>query len=131
MTQAGPLDEAMVREMLDADVAYLEAVKKALADFKAQPPAGWEQWDGWRKPDPWETVVLPHLERYREWSEEALRELKAGNPARAFEVATAQLGLSKKVDFDLGWATPANQQAMEAALDRVSAAVDRVWRLKP
>jgi hypothetical protein len=128
MTQTG-LDEAMIQELLDADVAFSDAVQKALGDFHAAAPAGWQQWEPWRKPDPWQDTVLPHLQKYREWSEEALREFKSGNPARAFEAASGQMGLSKKIDYDLGWATPENQQALEAALDRVDAAADRIWRL--
>jgi hypothetical protein len=128
MTQTG-LDEAMIQELLDADVAFIDAVQKALGDFHASAPAGWQQWESWRKPDPWKDKVLPHLQKYREWSEEALREWKKGNPAPAVEAATGQMGLSKKIDFDLDWATPENRQALEAALDRVAAAADRIWRL--
>lgn len=130
MTSASSLDESMIQELLDADVAFIGAVQKALADFQAAAPAGWQQWEAWRKPDPWQTTVLPHLQRYEQASQEALQEFRAGRPDRAFAAATGQMGLSKKIDYDLGWATPENQQALEAALDRLDAAADRIWRVQ-
>jgi hypothetical protein len=123
------LDEAMVQELLDADLAFIAAVQKALADFDAAPPGGWQEWESWRKPDAWRNTVLPNLERYREGAEDGLREIKAGNPRRAFFAAQGQMGLSKKIEFDSAWASPAHQQAIADATERVSAIADRIWRI--
>lgn len=123
------IDEAMIQELLDADRALIGAVQKALADFEAAPPSGWQQWESWRKPDPWRTTVLPNLERYRQGAEEGLRELRAGNAKRAFFAGQGQMGLTKKIELDSSWATPANQKAIADAIERVSVIADRIWRI--
>ena len=123
------IDEPMVQELLDADRALLEAVRKALADFDAAPPPGWEQWESWKKPDPWRNTVLPNIERYRLGAEEGLREIRAGNPKRAFFAGQGQMGLTKKIEFDASWATPENRKSIADAIEGVDAAADRIWRI--
>ena len=123
------IDEEMVQELVAADRALVEAVQKALSDFDAAPPPGWQQWESWRKPDPWRNTVLPNLERYRQGAEEGLRELQSGRPKRAFFAAQGQMGLTKKIEFDSGWATPANRKAIDDAIERVGVIADRIWRI--
>lgn len=128
-THMTKIDEAMVKDLLDADAALIEAIEKALAGFEASPPAGADQWPSWKTPDPWRDTVLPNLERYRKGAEEGLREFRAGNPRRAFQAAQGQMGLTKKMEFDSGWAAAADRKAIEDAVERVSAAADRIWRV--
>jgi hypothetical protein len=123
------IDETMVQELLAADRALIGAIEKALADFDAAPPSGWEQWPTWRKPDPWRETVLPNLERYRRGAEEALREIQSGNPRRAYVAGGSQADLSKKMEFDSSWAAPAHRQAIDDGISRVVAAADRLWRI--
>ena len=128
-TDMSKIDEAMVQDLVDADAALIEAIKKALAGFDAVPAAGWRQWPSWRKPDPWRDTALPNLERYRQGAEEGLRELRAGNPKRAFQAAQGQMGLTKKMDFDDGWMTTDHQKAVREAINRVGETADRIWRI--
>ena len=123
------IDETMVQDLVDADRAFIGAVRKALADFDAAPPADLQQWPTWRRPDPWRDTVLPNVERYLQGAEDGLREFKAGKPKRAFLAAQGQMGITKKVEFDLGWTTPAHQQAINDAMTRISEVADRTWRI--
>lgn len=128
-TDMTKIDEAMVKDLVDADAALVAAVKKALSAFDAAPPAGWRQWPAWRKPDPWRDTVLPNLERYRQGAEDGLRDFRAGNPRRAFQAAQGQMGLTKKMEFDSSWTTPDHQKAINDAVSRVSEVADRIWRI--
>jgi hypothetical protein len=98
-------------------------------DFDAAPPAGWQQWPTWRKPDPWRHTVLPNVERYLKGAEDGLREFQAGQPKRAFLSAQGQMGITKKIEFDLGWASPPNQKAISDAIESVSEIADKIWRI--
>ena len=124
------VDEPMVQELLDADIAFAAAIRKAIEDFRASPPPDWQQWPTYRKPEVWEQRVLPHVDSWRKLSEEALRQLRAGNVQPAYQAGLAQTGLAKTLDFNLDWATPENRQAIEETMDRVDTAADRIRRIE-
>jgi hypothetical protein len=123
------IDPELARSLEDASTALIDRIRRAIDDFHAAPPHGWETWEMWRTPKPWEGRVLPNLERYHDHLQAALRAYAAGDITQITHEAGSYKGLAKDLDFDFAWMTEQNRAAVEQAISRVVHVASRIHRL--
>ena len=126
---ASTIDPALAGSLQEAGAALIDSIRRAIHDFYAAPPAGWQAWELWRKPEPWETRVLPNLEDYQRDIQSALRAHRAGDIKPITRAAANYGGLSKDLEFDMAWRTEQNRLAVEQAARQVVRVADRIHRL--
>jgi len=123
------IDPELARSFEDASAALIDRIREAIRDFHAAPPHGWEAWEVWRTPEPWEGRALTNLERYHGNLQAALRAYHAGDITQITRQAGSYRGLAKDLDFSFAWMTQENRLAVEEALDRVVTVAARIDHL--
>jgi hypothetical protein len=123
---SSPIDPELLRSFEDASAALADCIRAAVRGFYADPPHGWEAWELWRTPEPWETRVLSNLERYHGHLQAALRAYHAGDIRRITHAAGAYKGLAKDIEFDTGWMTEQNRLAVDRAIEQVVRALAEI-----
>ena len=124
-----PIDPELARSFDDASASLIGRIRQAIDDFHAAPPHGWETWELWRTPKPWETRVLTNLQRYHDHLQSALRAYERGDITQITNEAGSYKGLAKDLDFDFSWMTEPNRSAVEEAISRVVHVANRVHQL--
>lgn len=120
------IDERLAVSFQSASADLIQVIRKAIKDFYETPPQGWEAWDRWRTPEPWNARVLPNLEKYHINVQKALAALHAGDFMPITLAAASYAGLSKDLDFDRSWMTKENQEAVEKAVVEAVAIADQI-----
>ncbi|HYR90920.1 MAG TPA: hypothetical protein VE422_43070 [Terriglobia bacterium] len=123
------IDAALARSFEHASAELIARVRDAIQAFNASPPQGSETWEAWRTPKPWETRVLPNLQRYHSDLQKALRAYDAGDIMPITLAAAGYAGLSKDLEFDMSWMTEQNRAAVQKLVEDVVAVADRIHRL--
>ena len=123
------IDPELARSLEEASAALIERIRAAIRDFYAAQPAGWETWELWRTPKPWEGRALTNLERYHSHLQAAMRAYQAGDIEPITLEAASYGGLAKDLDFDRAWMTEQNQEAVQQAVRQVVRVADRIHRL--
>jgi hypothetical protein len=95
------IDLELIRFLEYASAQLIARIRDAIHGLYASPPPGWETWEAWRTPKPWETRVLPNLERYHRDLRTTLRACDAGDIEPITLAAAAYVGLSKDLEFDV------------------------------
>lgn len=119
----------LANALQSASEQLIAAVRTALDDFQASPPAGWQSWETWRTPRPWKDKALPNLERYHADLHGALRAHQAGDIKPITTAAAGYAGLAKDLDFDTRWMTEENRLAVDQAVDRLVEVAGDIHRL--
>jgi len=126
---AANIDHALASSLEQASAALIARVREAIHSFYMSPPQGWETRDAWKTPKPWETRVLPNLDRYHSDLQAALRAYNAGDIRPLRLAAAGYAGLSRDLEFDMSWMTEQNRTAAQNAIERVVTVADRIHRL--
>ncbi len=123
------IDPELIKTFEHASAQLIARVRDAISSFYSSPPSGWEAWDTWRTPKPWETRVLPNIERYQLDLGTAARAYEAGDIKPITLTAASFAGLSKDLEFDMSWMTEQNRMAVQKAVDQVVTVADKIHRL--
>ena len=126
-------NQAITRDLADALQAASErliaSIRKAINDFQANQPPGWQTWENWRTPKPWTDKALPNLDRYHRDLKAALRAYQAGDIKPITVSAAGYAGLAKDLDFDTRWMTEKNRLAVDEAVDQLVGIAGDIHRL--
>lgn len=123
------IDPQLARTLEQASTELMARIRQAIRDFHASPPQDSASWEAWRTPKPWETRVLPNLERSHGDLQEARRAHAAGDIKPITVAAAGYAGLSKDLDFDMRWMTAPDEAAVTEAISQVVSVADRIHRL--
>jgi hypothetical protein len=123
------IDPQLTRTLEHASTELMARIRQAIRDFYASPPQDSASWEEWRTPKPWETRVLPDLERSRGDLQNAMRAHAAGDIKPITVAAAGYAGLSTDLDFDMRWMTAPDQAAVEEAIHQLVSVADRIHRL--
>lgn len=123
------IDPQLTRTLEQASTELMARIRQAIRDFYASPPQDSASWEAWRTPKPWETRVLPNLERSHGELQEATRAHAAGDIKPITVAASGYAGLSKNLDFDMRWMTAPDREAVQEAMRQVVSVADRIHRL--
>jgi len=123
------IDPQLTRTLEHASTELMARIRQAIRDFYASPPQDSASWEAWRTPKPWETRVLPNLERSHGELQEATRAHAAGDIKPITVAASGYAGLSKNLDFDMRWMTAPDREAVQEAMRQVVSVADRIHRL--
>jgi hypothetical protein len=126
---AANIDRALATSLEEASAELIARVRKAIQSFYTNPPQGWEAWENWRTPKPWETRVAPNLDLYHGDVQAALRAYHTGDIRPITLAAASYVGLSKDLDFDMSWMTEENRTAIDSAVEHVVTVAYRIHRL--
>jgi hypothetical protein len=129
MAVADTIDKNLARSLELASAHLIAKVRKAIEDFYANQPTGWQTWEIWRTPQPWKERVLPNLEQYHAELEKAMRALQAGDIKPLTLWGATYVGLGKDLDFDMRWMTEQNRLAVDEAVDRLVGVAGTIHRL--
>ena len=124
------IDPQLTRTLDHASSELMARIRQAIRDFYASPPQDLASWEAWRTPKPWETRVLPNLERSHGELQEARRVHAATGDIKPITLAASgYAGLSKDLEFDMRWMTAPDREAVEEAMRQVVSVADRIHRL--
>ena len=123
------IDPQLTRTLEHASTELMARIRQAISDFHASPPQGSGSWEAWRTPKPWETRVLPNLERSHGDLQEATRAHAAGDIKPITVAASGYAGMAKNLDFDMRWMTAPDREAVQEAIRQVVSVADRIHRL--
>ena len=123
------IDNKLARSFQSASADLIARIREAIHVFYSRPPQGWESWDNWRTPKPWEARVLPNLDGYHKGLEKAIEAFQAGDMMPITLAAATYAGLSKDLDLDSTWMTKQHQLAVQEAVEKVVAVADQIHRL--
>jgi hypothetical protein len=123
------IDPQLARTLEQASTELMARIRQAIRDFHASPPQDSASWEAWRTPKPWETRVLPNLERSHGDLQEARRAHADGDIKPITVAAAGYAGLSKDLDFDMRWMTAPDEAAVTEAISQVVSVADRIHRL--
>jgi hypothetical protein len=123
------IDAQLTRTLEHASTELMARIRQAIRDFYASPPQDLASWEMWRTPKPWETRVLPNLERSHDELQHAMRAHAAGDIKPITLAASGYAGLSKDLDFDMRWMTAPDHEAVQEAIGQVVSIADRIHRL--
>jgi len=123
------IDPALASSFEQSSAELIDRIRQAIRDFQANPPLGWQTWESWRTPKPWEARVLPNLERYHSDLQAAMRAYHAGDIMPITLAAARYAGLSKDLEFDMSWMTEQDRAAVQKVVQQVVAVADRIHRL--
>jgi hypothetical protein len=129
MTIQTHITKEMVQEFDRRSRDLIGAIKKAIGDFYADPPAGWERWENWRTPHPWETKAMPNLSCYQEDIDNAISAFDMGDFHPIDKVGSYYSSLSKDMDFDMTWMTENDRIAITKSIDAATEIADRIHRI--
>jgi hypothetical protein len=119
----------LLRSFESATAQLTSRIRDAIHDFYTTPPIGWEVWESWRTPKPWETRALPNLERYHQELKTALGAYDAGDIKPITLIAASYAGLSKDLEFDMTWMKESNQRKVQEAVEQVVLIADKIHRI--
>jgi hypothetical protein len=123
------IDPQLPRTLEHASSELMARIRQAISGFYASPPQDSASWETWRTPKPWETRVLPNLERSHADLQHAVRAHAAGDIKPITLAASGYSALSKDLDFDMRWMTPPDHEAVREAIGQVVSIADRIHRL--
>ena len=123
------IEGSLAKALRSASAELIACIRKAIRDFYSRPPQGWEAWDSWRTPRPWEARALPNLADYHKDLEKAIDAFKAGDLMPITLAAASYAGLSKDLDFDTSWMTKQHQAAVQNAVEKVVLVADQIHRI--
>jgi hypothetical protein len=123
------IDREMIEFFENASAQLIASVQDAIHHFYASPPTGWEAWESWRTPKPWETRALPNLESYHQELKTALGACDAGDIKPITLIAASYAGLSKDLEFDTTWMKESNQRKVRKAVEQVVLIADKIYRI--
>jgi len=123
------IDPDLVIALEHASSELIIQVRKAIYDFYQDSASGWEQWEKWRTPKPWEERVLTNLERYHNDLQAARKAYDEGDIRPIVYEAAAYAGLSKDMEFDDNWMSEQNQIAVHQAVREVAVLASQIHRL--
>lgn len=123
------IDPQLTRTLERASTELMARIRKAISDFYANPPQDAASWEAWRTPKPWESRVLPNLERSHGDLQHAMRAHAAGDIKPITVAASAYAGMSKNLDFDMRWMTAPDRDAVDEAIGQLVSVAVRIHRL--
>jgi len=123
------IDRELARSFEHGSAELIASVRNAINEFYANLPQGWEAWETWRTPKPWEARVLPNLERYHSDLKTALRAYHVGDILPITHAAASYAGLSKDLEFDMRWMTDQNRATLKKCIQELVMVADRIHHL--
>jgi hypothetical protein len=123
------IDPELIRSLEYASAQLTARIRDAIDGFYASLPPEWVTWETRRTPKPWETRVLPNLERYHQDLKTALQAYDAGDIKPITLAAAAYAGLSKDLEFDMSWMIEQDRIAVQKVVDQVVTIADQIHRL--
>ena len=123
------IDPQLARTLEHASTELMARIRQAISDFYASPPQDSVSWEAWRTPKPWETRVLPNLERSHGDLQHAMRAHAAGDIKPITAAAAGYAGLSKDLEFDMAWMTAPDRSAVQETIQQLVSVADRIHRL--